>query len=140
MRSPSQAPWTGVYAAILCPFFEDESIDEQGLSAYCAELAAVEGMNGLVCNGHTGEVTSLRPAERARVTSIVAEAARNNGREVKVLSGVSAEGSLEAIDHALAAKAAGADAILLMPPHHWLRFGRSSATAVGFIQDVAEAG
>jgi 4-hydroxy-tetrahydrodipicolinate synthase len=25
-----------------------------------------------------------------------------------------------------------------MPPHHWLRFGRSSETAVGFIQDVAE--
>jgi 4-hydroxy-tetrahydrodipicolinate synthase len=25
-----------------------------------------------------------------------------------------------------------------MPPHHWLRFGRSSATAVGFIDDVAQ--
>jgi len=56
----------------------------------------------------------------------------------KVVSGVSAEGSAEAIDHALAAKAAGADAILLMPPHHWLRFGRSRDTAVGFVQDVAE--
>jgi 4-hydroxy-tetrahydrodipicolinate synthase len=26
-----------------------------------------------------------------------------------------------------------------MPPHHWLRFGRSARTAVGFIDDVAEA-
>ena len=25
-----------------------------------------------------------------------------------------------------------------MPPHHWLRFGRTSAEAVGFIADVAE--
>ena len=25
-----------------------------------------------------------------------------------------------------------------MPPHHWLRFGRKSETAVGFFQDVAE--
>jgi 4-hydroxy-tetrahydrodipicolinate synthase len=25
-----------------------------------------------------------------------------------------------------------------MPPHHWLRFGRSSTTAVGFFEDVAE--
>jgi len=25
-----------------------------------------------------------------------------------------------------------------MPPHHWLRSGRSSAEAVGFIADVAE--
>ena len=27
-----------------------------------------------------------------------------------------------------------------MPPHHWLRFGRSSQTAVGFFEDVASAG
>jgi 4-hydroxy-tetrahydrodipicolinate synthase len=27
-----------------------------------------------------------------------------------------------------------------MPPHHWLRFGRSSRTAVGFFEDVAEGG
>jgi 4-hydroxy-tetrahydrodipicolinate synthase len=46
---------------------------------------------------------------------------------------------LEAIDHAVAARDAGADAILLMPPHHWLRFGRSPQTAIGFAHDVAEA-
>ena len=34
---------------------------------------------------------------------------------------------------------AGGDGILLMPPHHWLRFGRPSQTAIGFFQDVAEA-
>ena len=54
-----------------------------------------------------------------------------------MISGVASEGSLAAIDEALAAKEAGADAILLMPPHHWLRFGRSSAEAVGFFEDVA---
>ena len=27
-----------------------------------------------------------------------------------------------------------------MPPHHWLRFGRSAQTAVGFFEDVASAG
>jgi 4-hydroxy-tetrahydrodipicolinate synthase len=58
---------------------------------------------------------------------------------MKTISGVAAEGSLEAIDHAVAARDAGADAILLMPPHHWLRFGRTSPTAVGFVHDVAEA-
>ena len=25
-----------------------------------------------------------------------------------------------------------------MPPHHWLRFGRTPETAIGFFQDVAE--
>lgn len=131
-------PWAGVFPATLCPFREDESIDEAGLHAYIRELALVDGVKGLTCNGHTGEVMSLRPAERAEVTRIVAQAVAETGRDVKVISGVSAEGSLEAIDHALAAKKAGADAILLMPPHHWLRFGRTSQTAVGFFQDVAE--
>jgi 4-hydroxy-tetrahydrodipicolinate synthase len=131
-------PWSGVFAATLCPFHADESLDEGGLAEYIGEIASVPGIRGVTCNGHTGEVMSLRPAERARVTRITGEAARAVDPAIKVISGVSAEGSAEAIDHALAAKEAGADAILLMPPHHWLRFGRESSTAIGFFQDVAE--
>ena len=77
---------------------------------------------------------SLRPSEREAVTRVLARTLRGAApkqRAVKVISGVCAEGSHEATDHALAAKAAGADAILLMPPHHWLRFGRSSRKRVG---------
>lgn len=138
MTNWKEHPWGGVFPATLCPFHEDESIDEEGLTPYIQELASVPGIQGVTCNGHTGEIMSLRPEERARVTRIVAQAAQSGERKVKTISGVSAEGSLEAIEHALAAKEAGADAILLMPPHHWLRFGRSSETAVGFFQDVAE--
>ena len=142
--------WGGVFAATLCPFGADETIDEEGLRAYIRALCAVPGLAGLVPNGHTGEIMSLREAERARVTRIVAEeVCRGMGvcecgsmggphARKRVISGVCGEGSLSAIDHALAAKEAGADGILLMPPHHWLRFGRSSAEAVGFIADVAE--
>jgi len=135
-----QHPWGGVFAATLCAFRSDESLDIEGLDQYFADLASVEGIRGLVCNGHTGEVMSLRPSEREEVTRVLARTLRGGTtkqRAVKVVSGVCAEGSHEAIDHALAAKAAGADAILLMPPHHWLRFGRSSRTAVGFVEDVA---
>ena len=137
-------PWSGVYPATLCPFHADESIDEEGLVASIADVASVPGIEGVVCNGHTGEIMSLSPAERAQVTRCVAagvaQANAKTGRRVKVISGVSAEGSQEAIDHAIEAREAGAEAILLMPPHHWLRFGRSSATAVGFIEDVAAGG
>ena len=132
-------PWTGVFAATLCPFREDQSVDESGLVEYISELAMVEGIQGLVCNGHTGEVMSLLPLERVQVTAIVSETVAKSSRDLKVISGVMAEGTLEAIEHALAAKEAGADAILLMPPHHWLRFGRSSATAATFCTDVADA-
>jgi 4-hydroxy-tetrahydrodipicolinate synthase len=134
-----QKPWSGVFAATLCPFREDESLDAEGLGRYARELAGVEGIEGLVCNGHTGEIMSLRPAERAQVTQLMARALADSSRRVKLISGVSAEGSLEAIDHAIAAREAEADAVLLMPPHHWLRFGRSAQTAIGFAQDVAEA-
>lgn len=138
----SDHEWAGVFPATLCTFRKDESLDEEGLFGYIRELAVVNGIKGVTCNGHTGEIMSLRPAERARVTRIVREAVNaanaETGRTVKVISGVSAEGSLEGIDHALAAKEAGADAILLMPPHHWLRFGRKSDTAVGFFQDIAK--
>ena len=135
-----QHPWMGVFPATLCAFNDDESLDEQGLRSYVRDLCAVDGLKGLVCNGHTGEIMALRPEERARVTSIFSDEVKKSGKALKVISGLSAEGSLVAIDHARAAKEAGADAILLMPPHHWLRFGRSSRTAVGFFEDVAEGG
>ena len=127
--------WTGVLPATLCPFKDDDSIDEQGLRDYVRYLASVPGVTGLTCNGHTGEVMSLRAPERVRVTQIIADAV---GDRVKVVSGICCEGSDDAIDQARAARAAGADAILLMPPHHWLRFGRTRETAIGFFQDVAE--
>jgi 4-hydroxy-tetrahydrodipicolinate synthase len=131
-------PWMGVFPATLCAFNDDESIDEAGLCEYVRDLCAVDGIKGLVCNGHTGEIMSMRPRERAEVTGIFAEQVKKSGKSIKVISGVSAGGSLEAIDDAIAAKEAGADGILLMPPHHWLRFGRTSQTAIGFFQDVAE--
>ena len=123
----------------MCAFRNDGSLDESGQAEYFSELAAVDGIEGLVCNGHTGEIMSLLPKERSRVTELAAESVGPMERRPKVISGVSAEGCAEAIEHAAAAKEAGADAILLMPPHHWLRFGRSPATAVNFITDVADA-
>jgi len=135
-----QHPWMGVFPATLCAFREDESIDEPGLRAYFSWLLQKPGLKGLVCNGHTGEIMALSAEERVRVTRILAEEVKRSGKAVKVISGVAAEGSLVAIEHARAAKAAGADAILLMPPHYQLRFGRPSDTAIGFIQDVAEGG
>ncbi len=128
-------PWSGVFAATLCPFQDDMSIDEAGLRAYSRYLASVDGLRGLVCNGHTGEVMGLRAEERATVTRIMADEV---GDQVKIISGICCEGSFEAIDHALAAKEAGADGILLMPAHHWLRFGRTPTTALGYFEDVVQ--
>jgi len=112
--------YRGILPAMAVPFKDDYTIDAEALERLAKWLAAVPGITGLVTNGHTGEVGSLLPHERSEVTAIVAGAVKG---KVKVVSGVCSEGTFEAIEHARAAAKAGADAILLMPCHMWLRFG-----------------
>jgi 4-hydroxy-tetrahydrodipicolinate synthase len=138
MNDYREHPWKGVFPATLCTFHENEEVDEDGLAEYFSWLARVWGLKGLVCNGHTGEIMALLPEERVRVCRILRQTVDRSGRPLKVISGVAGEGSLVAIDHAVAARESGADAILLMPPHYQLRFGRSSAEAVAFVLDVAQ--
>jgi 4-hydroxy-tetrahydrodipicolinate synthase len=128
--------WSGVFPATLLPFQDDGrySIDEAGLRAYARQFLDVPGIAGIVPNGHTGEIQTLFPEERRRVVEILVD---EIGDALPVISGISAEGSLEAIHHAQQAQLAGAAGILLMPPHQWLRFGRESETAIRFVHDVA---
>lgn len=133
-----QKEWGGIYPAIMVPLNEDYSINEQEFRNYIDWLLTFtdKGIAGLVTNGHTGEITGFLPEERARITKITAEQVA--GR-CKVISGICAEGTFEAIQHAKAAQEAGADGILLMPPHLWLRFGTKKEAALKFVQDVAAA-
>ena len=55
-------PWAGVFPATLCPFNADESIDGEGLRGYIRDVIKVGGIKGVTCNGHTGEIMSLRLA------------------------------------------------------------------------------
>lgn len=128
----------GIMPALAVPFGSDNSLDADGLRPLVQWLASVPGITGIVTNGHTGEVGSLLPHERAEVTAIVAEAVRG---KVKVISGVCAEGTFEAVEHAKAAARAGADGILLMPCHMWLRFGVTERAVFEYFKAVgAESG
>jgi 4-hydroxy-tetrahydrodipicolinate synthase len=128
----------GVLPAISIPFRDDFKVDEDGLTRFAQWLCGVRGITGLVTNGHTGEVGSLLPEERAEVTRIVVDAVR---RRARVASGVCSEGTFEAIHHAKAAAHAGADAILLMPCHMWLRFGVTEDAVYEYVKAVgAECG
>lgn len=110
----------GVIPAMAVPFRDDYKIDQDGLTRFARWLVGCRGVTAVMTNGHTGEVGSLLPEERAEVTRIVADAVR--GR-VRVVSAVCAEGTFEAIEHARAATHAGADTVDIMPCHMWLRFG-----------------
>lgn len=128
----------GVIPALAVPFRDDYKIDEDGLARFSRWLAGGRGVTALMTNGHTGEVGSLLPEERAEVTRIVADAVA--GR-VRVISAVCSEGTFEAIEHARAAAHAGADTIDVMPCHMWLRFGVKEDAVYEYVRAIgAESG
>lgn len=128
--------YKGILPALQVPFQSDLSIDEAELRRFTQWLVSHQGIGGLVTNGHTGEVFALTAEQRARVTRIVAEEAKG---KVPVVSGVCCEGIAEAVEHAKMARDAGASAILLMPPHGWLRFGMQQPdNVVDYFRAVGE--
>ncbi|WP_125589988.1 dihydrodipicolinate synthase family protein [Companilactobacillus jidongensis] len=126
-----------IFPAISVPMNDDDSINEPEFRAYLRWLESFydDGIKGIVTNGHTGEITALSREERKRVTQIAAEEV---GDKMTIVSGVSSENTKGAIETARDAKEAGADGILLMPPHMWLRFSMSSRSPFEFVKDVAE--
>src|SRR5690606_13021914 len=104
--------------ALQVPFNDDLSIDEAELRRFVDWLLSFDGITGLVTNGHTGEVFALSLKERAEVTRIVADQAKDRA---PVVSGICCEGINEAVEHGHAFVEAGAAGALVMPPHMWLR-------------------
>lgn len=128
--------YRGIIPAISCPFTDDHRIDEPALRRLASWLAGHDGVVAVMTNGHTGEVFSLTPAERAQVTRIVADELRG---KLPVISSIVCEGIAEAQEHARAAREAGAAALDVMPPHHWLRFGFTPGHALEYFQAIHEA-
>lgn len=128
--------YRGIIPAISCPFTADHRIDEPALRRLASWLAGHKGVVAVMTNGHTGEVFSLTPAERAQVTRIVAAELRG---KLPVISSIVCEGIAEAAEHARAAREAGAAALDVMPPHHWLRFGFTPGHALEYFQAIHDA-
>ncbi|HEY5797285.1 MAG TPA: dihydrodipicolinate synthase family protein [Bosea sp. (in: a-proteobacteria)] len=117
---------TGIHAATVAPLRPDLALDEQALSEHVAFVAAHDGIEGLLINGHAGENFLLTREEKRRVIEICRETL---GPDVFLTSGVNVESSLAAAAEAAEAEQAGADAILLFPPNAWGLFrDRGAAT------------
>lgn len=126
-----------IFPAVSVPLNDDYTINEPEFRAYLRWMKTFynQGIQGLVCNGHTGEITGLSRAERKRVVEICSEEC---GDIMTIISGVNCENTIESIEMAKEAKEAGADGILLMPPHMWLRFGMHADAPFEYVKDVAE--
>jgi 4-hydroxy-tetrahydrodipicolinate synthase len=101
----------GVIPAVLLPFNDDLSIDEQSFRAHLRDVAAVEGLSAITVNAHASEVASCTFDEQRRVLDISREELR-----LPIVNGIYADGSLEAARLAKMAAAGGADALLVFPP------------------------
>ncbi len=116
MNADDKAQFHGIYAATICPMQgENAAIDEQALKDHLAPLAAVDGLQGFLINGHAGENFLLSPEEKRRVV----ELSRAVVDDRLIVAGVNQEESAAAAKEAEAAMAAGADAIMLFPPMSW---------------------
>jgi 4-hydroxy-tetrahydrodipicolinate synthase len=134
---PTIRNYRGIIPAIACPFTPDHRIDEPALRKLASWLAQQRGVVAVMTNGHTGEVFSLTPRERAQVTRIVADELKG---KLPVISSIVCEGLTDAREHAALAREAGAQALDVMPPHHWLRFGFRPDHVTEYFAAIAEVG
>jgi len=105
--------FSGSIPALVTPF-RDGRFDELAFRQF-VDWQIAEGSTGLVPCGTTGESATMSIAEHDRVVAVCVEQAA--GR-VPVIAGCGSNDTLVALDHMRSAKAAGADAALVVLPYY----------------------
>jgi 4-hydroxy-tetrahydrodipicolinate synthase len=103
----------GSLVALITPF-KGGAVDEKRFQNF-VEWQIKEGTHGVVPCGTTGESPTLSHDEHKRVVELCVEVAK--GR-VPVIAGAGSNSTAEAIDFLRHAKAAGADAALVVTPYY----------------------
>ncbi|MGG5889143.1 4-hydroxy-tetrahydrodipicolinate synthase [Falsiroseomonas sp. HC035] len=104
----------GSLVALVTPMQADGSLDAKGFSDF-VQWQIAEGTQGLIPVGTTGESPTLSHAEHHKVVDLCIEASA--GR-VPVIAGTGSNSTAEAVDLTRHAKAAGADAALVVTPYY----------------------
>lgn len=107
MKLPS-----GVYTALVTPFFEDGSLNLPLLTTH-VERQIEDGVAALVALGSTGEALTLSDRERAQVVETVVRAAK---KRVPVIVGTGASSTRQTIEYSKGAKELGASGLLVVTP------------------------
>jgi len=120
----------GIFTPILIPFDDRGQINEPELRHFVNWLID-RGVHGLYPNGSSGEFTRFTPAERRRITQIVAE--ENNGR-LPIIAGAAeanVKETLAACEHALSV---GARAVAIVAPFY---YKLTSESVYAYFADIA---
>ena len=104
----------GIMPPMVTPFTENEKIDEEALIRETQFLVEA-GVQGLTVCGSTGEGYSMTSEEISSVTALVKDEVGSN---LPVITGVIADSANIAIAHGIAARKAGADALMVTPVHY----------------------
>jgi 4-hydroxy-tetrahydrodipicolinate synthase len=104
----------GSYVALITPMRPDGAVDEAAFGAF-VDWQIQQGTHGIVPVGTTGESPTLSHDEHRRVVEIAVEVA---GGRVPVVAGAGSNSTAEAIELTRHAKAAGADAALVVTPYY----------------------
>lgn len=104
----------GSIVAIITPMLPDGAVDWTGLDAL-VEWHIAEGTDAIVAVGTTGESATLEVDEHVEV---IRRVVKLSAKRVPVIAGTGANSTKEAIELTAAAKAAGADAALLVTPYY----------------------
>lgn len=129
--------FSGILPANILPFTPDYAIHEADYGRHLRWLASVQGVTGIVCNGHAAEVSSLNREERRRALAL---ATATVGARLPVIAGVYAESTREAVALARDAEAEGASGLLIFPPTLFMWGGREHPEMVHrHIATIAEA-
>ncbi len=104
----------GCATALVTPFTATGAVDEARMKALL-ERQIAGGVRLLVPCGTTGEGATLLDDEQQRLVALTVQVARGRAR---VIAGVGSNATAATIERAKAAKAAGADAVLVVAPYY----------------------
>ncbi len=128
---------SGIVVTPITPFTPTLEIDEDALQDLARYFMSVKGINGILCNAHAAEGSTMTREERMRCIRIFRDEVK--GR-VPVMSMVEAYGTQEVIHLIEDAREAGAEGVMVCPPpiYSW-HARRSPEVAIAFWHDVCQA-
>ncbi len=104
----------GTFTAIITPFKEDRSVDEEALKKLI-DYNIENGVSGIVPCGTTGESPTLTHEEHDQIVELVI---KHVDKRVPVIAGAGSNCTREAVRLAMHAEDAGADGVLIVNPYY----------------------
>lgn len=108
-------PFGRLLTAMITPFLPDGAVDVDGVARLATHLVDVQGNDGLVVSGTTGESPTTSDAEKETILRAVLDAV---GDRAHIVAGVGTNNTRHTIELARAAEKAGADGLLVVTPYY----------------------